>query len=110
MHATSAPPTHRFTRAELDSRVLDLLGLEYVADPACPLGEDLLPVAAGGAVGETALQIRAEDPLDLARICVMLGRLFASDDDAADFATQLTAVSSRHGGPTVAARHYHLEG
>jgi hypothetical protein len=105
---TTVTRAHTFARTELDSRVLDLLGLEYTSDRACPIAEEPVPSTADGQPGETALQIRADDVLELARICVMLGRTFANDHDAADFATQLTAVSSRDGGPTVLARHYHL--
>jgi hypothetical protein len=108
MPTTAVALGRTFARPELDSRVLDLLGLEYVADLACPIIEGPVPVAADGRPGETAFQIRADDVLELARICLMLGRTFASDNDAADFATQLTAVSSRDGGPTVLARRYHL--
>jgi hypothetical protein len=108
MPTTAVALDRTFTRSEIDSRVLDLLGLEYAADPACPIAEGPVPVTADGRPGETALQIRADDVLELARICLMFGRTFKSDHDAADFATQLTEVSSHDDGPTVLARHYHL--
>jgi hypothetical protein len=108
MPTTTVALDRTFARPEIDSRVLDLLGLEYTSDRFCPIAEEPVPAAAGGQPGESAFQIRADDVLELVRICVMLGRTFASDNDAADFATQLTAVSSRDGGPTVVARRYHL--
>lgn len=110
MPTTSAPPTHRFTRADIDAHVLDYLGLEYTSDPRCPIAEEPFPASLGGLPGETALQVRAENPEELARICLMLGRLFDNASDAADFATQLVPVSSRDGGPTIAARRYHVAG